>query len=492
MFSISKITFSNLTINSAMKRTFPAIFCLFIILVNISCDNPLENISPALPDGPINFTNQLDKKLLAVGQFEGPSTCTATYIEVPNQTLDSPAYVITNGHCTNIINEDNPIYLDVPLDAKVVFKKLEGITDDKQVSFSTKKIAYGTMKGTDLAIVQLNHSNKELQNAGIFPIKIANNLPIFGGKIQACGYPLSLQPVQLRMSNGIQGNRSSISEFIWLWHDFYANNFKNIFGGSSGSPVFEDLNKGIWGMINTTTIGGLGTCELGAPCEFLSNISPITKNETTYVLDIRKIKGSFNAKGIFDINLSTNELEKPFDLKVSLDLGVRNFGKEQVMNEKLTFEVENFIQTSYRIDPFEAFDKNNNTGFSPVVAGTMQIPFPQKEGFYVLSFLKKNQKSYLTFKIDFTPPNADLIKLNQTKDAEGFYIEPIFKYPEIVNYQWKTGPLATCNCADQSDLEPYFRFAKFVPLNELPAKVCVYGYDLAGNQSKLREFVLTK
>ena len=475
-----------------MNRTSSTIFCLFLIFLNVSCKDPIQNITPSLPDGSVNFNSQLDKKLFSVAQFDGPMSCTATYIEVPNQTLDSPAYIVTNGHCTNIIFEDNPIYTDVPISAKVIFKKIDGIPEKEQLTFTTNKIAYGTMKGTDLAIVQLNHSNRELQNAGLVPMNIAKNIPSFGSKIQTYGYPLSLAPVQLRLSNGEQGNSSSIAEFIWLWHNFYANNFKNIFGGSSGSPVFEDLSKGVWGIINTTTIGGVGNCELGAPCEFLSNVSPQTKNETSYVLDIRNIKGSFNSKGIFDINLPSNELEKPYDLKVSLDMGVRNFRKEQSLNEKLTFEVENFNQTSFRIDPFESFDKKNTTGFSSVSSETMQIPFPQQEGFYVLSFLKRNQKSYLTFKMDFTPPNADLIKLNQNKDPDGFMIEPIFKYPEIVNYQWKTGPLATCNCADQSDLEPYARFPKFVSMSALPAKVCVYGYDLAGNQSKLREFVLTK
>jgi hypothetical protein len=470
---------------------FFLISTLFFYLV--SCSNSLENLSPELQDGSIDATDQkFDKRLYAIGQFLGPMNCTATYIEVPNQTLDSPAYVITNGHCTNFTYEDNPIYVDTPLSAKVTFKRIAGIPEGQQVSFATNKIAYGTMKGTDLAIVELKHSNKELQNAGIFPLKIASSIPSSGSKIQTYGYPLSLQPVQLRLSNGIQGNSSSIAEFIWLWHDFYSNNFKNIAGGSSGSPVFEDLSKGIWGIINTTTIGGIGNCELGAPCEFYSNVVPQTKKETSYVLDIRKISGSFNSKGVFDITLAKNELEKPLDFSVSLDRAVRNFGKEQLLYEKLVFQTSNFAQLSYRIDPFESFDRKNNTGFSPVTADTMQLPYPQKEGFYVLSFLKNNQKSYLTFKMDFTAPSADLIQLTQNKGSDGYSIEPIFKYPEIVNYSWKVGPVAKCNCADKSDLEFYSRFAKFVPITDLPAKVCLYGYDLAGNESNLKEFVLSK
>ena len=94
--------------------------------------------------------------------------------------------------------------------------------------------------------------------------------------------------------------------------------------------------------------------------------------------------------------------------------------------------------------------------------------------------------------MDFTAPNADLIQLSQNKGSDGYSIEPIFKYPEIVNYEWKVGPAANCNCADKTDLEPYYRFAKFISTSELPAKVCIYGFDLAGNESNVKEFILQK
>jgi hypothetical protein len=87
--------------------------------------------------------------------------------------------------------------------------------------------------------------------------------------------------------------------------------------------------------------------------------------------------------------------------------------------------------------------------------------------------------------------DAALIRLNQNKLVGGDYlVHPIFIYPELVSYNWKIGPLATCDCADQKDYQIYNRNPINISAKELPVKICVIGYDLAGNPSKLREFVI--
>jgi hypothetical protein len=115
-------------------------FSFFIVCYLISCSKPFENLSPEFPDGLVDVGNQkFDKRLYAIGQFNGAMTCTATYIEVPNQTLDSPAYIITNGHCTNATFEDNSIYLDEAIDASVTFKLISGIAE-QQIRFTHARV----------------------------------------------------------------------------------------------------------------------------------------------------------------------------------------------------------------------------------------------------------------------------------------------------------------------------------------------------------------
>jgi V8-like Glu-specific endopeptidase len=474
-----------------MKKFLPYILIFKIIVFCTSCKDYIEEEPLNLTDGLINGANStFDARLFSIGQFMGSLTCTATYIEVPNQNMDSPAYVLTNGHCVSDFYSDNTININEPISAEVIFKNMYGIPENQQLRFSTKKIAYSTMKGTDLAIIELNHTNRELQKAGLIPLKIASKIPSNGSSIQAYGYPLSFSPIKLRKSIGVIGKPTMVAEFIWLWNNFFSAELKNISPGSSGSPVFEDLSKGIWGMINTTTIDAIGVCELGAPCEFEMGIIPSTKFETTYILDVTNIYSSFNSSGVFDLNISTNKLEKPNGLKVSLKNGVRNFGKNDLENNKLSF-TSNTISSSYRIDSFESYQWENSSGFNPIHSEITEINFPNQEGFYVLTVLSNGSKNRLTFKMDFTEPAAELIRLNQNKLDNGDYrINPVFVYPELVQFKWKIGSLNSCNCFDDVDYQFYNRIPKFIYKKDLPVKICVMGFDLAANQSKIKEFTI--
>ena len=162
----------------------PSFLFLFILILFNSCKKT------SVPEV-VSATNEL----YAIGQFEGPMTCTGTFVEIANSSPDAPAIVITNGHCTNEVFQDNEIQVNKAINASIVFKKLNDIPESQHVRVNTKSILYGTMKGTDLAIVELNISNKDLIAKGIKPLKIADAYPAIGAKIEAYGYPLSLTPV---------------------------------------------------------------------------------------------------------------------------------------------------------------------------------------------------------------------------------------------------------------------------------------------------------
>lgn len=460
----------------------PSFLFLLILVLFSSCKKT------SVPEV-VSSTNEL----YAIGQFEGPQTCTATFVEIPNSSPEAPAIVITNGHCTNEVFQDNEIQVNKAMNASIVFKKLNDIPESQHIRVNTKSILYGTMKGTDLAIVELNISNKDLIAKGIKPLKIADAYPAIGAKIEAYGYPLSLTPVYLRKSEDVLGPSSNISEFIWMWKGLFSSNFKDIYPGSSGSPVFASGGKSIIGMINTTTIGATGECELGAPCELGIGKTPIVKENTTYIIDATKIKNCFNSQGVFDINLASFPFEKPSNFKVNMKYFFRNFSSNSI-GKDFEIEVENPSNTAYKLESFQQFDANNKSGFISNNSSIISGKIPSTEGYYVVSVMKDNrfdQIKYLTFKVDLTGPSTSLIEIERIKlESGGFNVRPIFKYPELTQFDWKYGPENSCNCNELSSYTPFNRIPVQVNANELPFKFCIIGFDLAGNKSGIKEFVL--
>jgi V8-like Glu-specific endopeptidase len=463
-----------------MNRTTYLLFLTLILFISCKKNN--------VPEG---ITN--GNELYAIGQFEGPMTCTATFVEIPNSSPDAPAIVITNGHCTNNVFQENEIQINLPITASVVFKKIEGISEKQQIRVATKRILYGTMKGQDLAIVELNISNKDLIAKGIEAMKIADVAPALGAKIEAFGYPLSLEPVHLRKSEDVLGPFAFISEFIWLWEKLYSSNFKDIYSGSSGSPVFASGERSIFGLINTTTIGAVGECELGSPCEIAPGKTPIVKENRTYIVDITKLKNCFNNQGVFDINSNTFPYEKPSGFRISLKNGFRNFSTNSI-GFNMDIIVENPANTAYKVENFLQFDPKNKAGFISNNKSIISIPIPSQEGYYVVSVLKDNminQIKYLTFKVDITGPSKDLINIETIKlQNGGFEVRPIFKYPELTQFEWKYGSVNSCDCTDPNGYTYFNRIPILVGPNELPFKFCIIGYDLANNKSGVKEFII--
>lgn len=436
--------------------------------------------------------SELKKEISGVGLFEGSMSCTASFVEIPNMNIDSPAIVITNGHCTSDFYLDNTIHTNLSINATIVFNKLEGVPDDKLIQVKAKKILYSTMKGTDLAIIQLEVSNKFLIDKGIVPLKISNNIPMIGTKLIAYGYPRFLNPLYLRKSEDYLGAPSIISEFIWLWKNLHSAKFQNIYSGSSGSPVFASSENAIFGMINTTTIGAVGECELGAPCELRKNQNPSVASNTSYIVDVTNLYKCFY-NGVFDVNDPSFPYEKPSSFGIKLKNDVRNFGNNQ-LGQDIELIIDDPINTSYKVESFKEFDPLNSNNFSNNNNSVVYLKNPNDEGYYVISVMKNNQFNqvkYLTFKNDFTAPSENAINIESIPtDAEGYSVRPIFKYPELTQFDWKHGLSSSCNCNDPSGYNTYNRIAVQVSKSELPYKFCIIGYDLANNKTAAKEFII--
>ena len=178
-----------------------------------------------------------------VGRFRGGGSCTASFLKpVAGGLADSaPAYVITAGHCISM-GPSNEVILDLPASNISATFGYFIDTPDQQVRFNSKRIAYSSMKGTDLAIVELDATDGQVAAMGYRPLEFSSDPPAPGEPILITGIPSSSIPseeVFLRQAGCTHGGEACLVEFIWTFYSFHRNDCADIKGGASGSPVLS-------------------------------------------------------------------------------------------------------------------------------------------------------------------------------------------------------------------------------------------------------------
>lgn len=128
-----------------------------------------------------------------VGRFRGGGSCTACFLKpVAGGLADSaPAYVITGGHCISMQGPSNEVILDRPASNVSVTFGYFIDTQDQQARFNAKRIAYSSMKGTDIAIVELDATYGQVAGKGYRPLEFSRAPPAPGEGILITGIPSS-------------------------------------------------------------------------------------------------------------------------------------------------------------------------------------------------------------------------------------------------------------------------------------------------------------
>ena len=188
-----------------------------------------------------------------VGRFRGGATCTAVFIRPSGDDPpgDAPAYVLTNGHCVGFLAA-NEVILGGETGATVTFAFFHDATD-RQVRVAARRVAHATMKGQDLAVVELGVGYRELVDQGIRPWGLAGYVPAPGlnEPVVVVGAPLQSDPSLsfLRLAACRAGGRAPVVlERQWHWFDLDRNGCADIAGGSSGSPVLSrEARARSWG-----------------------------------------------------------------------------------------------------------------------------------------------------------------------------------------------------------------------------------------------------
>lgn len=191
------------------------------------------------------------------------SNCSGSLIKLSGQSVDSPAIMMTNGHCIKNKGRGFLKAGEVVVNRRVVYKA--ELYNDKMdlIPVRSKKLLYATMTNTDVAYYELGKTYSELSALGVESFELDTFMPLIGTKIDIVsgywdrGYRCHVDGFAFALREGDWTFTNSIR---------YADKGCETIGGTSGSPIIETATRKVIGINNTGNREG-GTCTLNNPCE---------------------------------------------------------------------------------------------------------------------------------------------------------------------------------------------------------------------------------
>ncbi|GAA3611123.1 S1 family peptidase [Microlunatus ginsengisoli] len=441
----------------------------------------VEVASPLVPAPQLD--NEQAERYSGVAQIREDSACTGWLLDTQ---ADGPAYLITNGHCTQARNLlPTEVGLDLPAESAVTFGRGGRASS---LTVKAKRVVYSSMNGTDVSVVELNASLPRLRNNGIEAYRPAPQLPS-GRLVDNVGVPVQGVPagqIAPRIGQCVTGEPVGVIELGWFFDGAQAVDCPGILGGSSGSPLFDRTDR-VVGMITTTTAGATaagGECWLNKPCERTESGARVVP-DTSYAVGVQELTGCF-PDGRFALADGCS-LPRP-GLVASAVLASVNAGTDTISAE-LTAPRPTSVWTG--VAPLTDADAcaDPATYERTVAAGqrktVIQTDLPTAEGFYVWCLqdvAAPDQPARVVLQRDLTPP-ARTPRLSVEQGKEGVRVQPVFSPPELSDFRIKYGPAASTDCADTAGYVAFRRVPAFIPADALPVRFCYVGADLAGNET---------
>lgn len=279
-----------------------------------------------LPDVEVNSSKvnwellsvEKGRKYNGVGLLEQHSfgICTAFFLDTQGVT-QSPAYAVTNGHCYDGSTFPKPQEVLINQPSTLVFKLnyfKDGVNRVRPVR--VRRIVYATMKGTDITVLELDTSFKQLVKEGFTPLKIDPVPAPVGEPVEIIGIPLNgVEPSRTFLHRSVCeiGQSVNVREDVYQWEKSIRNRC-SLVGGMSGSPVVSLQSNRVVAIANTGVDDNAISqpeCSLNRPCEISTNGKVSTLAKENYAQRVSDIASCFDRRGIFNLALSSCRLEKP-------------------------------------------------------------------------------------------------------------------------------------------------------------------------------------
>jgi len=450
--------------------------------------------SPSSPGDLIRAAQARDTSLAAIGRVTGlPEPCTAWLVDV-GAAGDTPAYALTAGRCVGIEDTSTVITGQPATGAAIAFSTFAPTSvagAPSPVEVPVRAVAWASMRGTDLAVLELGATYPELAARGVAPIEVAAPLAS-GGQVLLAGVPVRGVPgdaVHLRGTRCTVGGSVQLLEAPWLWPVLQSSDCRGFLGGSEGSPALDSAGRAV-GMGATSTIGAEEgrDCYPGRPCEVSRETLEVVADRT-YLVAVDGLAGCFPG-GSFRLGEGCS-LESPAGVVVaSAQPTVARPGSQVrilVPEQRPGSGVAVLVGKVGQVGCGEA------AGWTPelVVGGGVTVMMPPIQGFALACVGSPGQPTPLVIEADAAAPDSGSLGLEQSRVEAGVEIRPTSDSPDITGFLWVGGPLGSTDCASTEGYVAYPGRPAVVEVADLPMTVCVIGVDVAGNRTAPESFEVT-
>jgi V8-like Glu-specific endopeptidase len=224
------------------------------------------------------------------------SNCSGSVVRPPAAKDTDPALVMSNGHCVKLMGANEVIRNQT---SSRTFTLLDSAGNALGTLRSTK-IAYATMKDTDVSFYQLNQTYAQIRTR--YPstraLTLSTTHPAQGTSIQVVsGYWKTIYSCQ------VDGFAYQLKEDVWTWRDSirYTSSCNTI-GGTSGSPVIDTGTGTVVGINNTGNESG-ERCTLNNPCEVSQSGEITVRQGINYAQEIYNIPACIGTGNQFTLTL---------------------------------------------------------------------------------------------------------------------------------------------------------------------------------------------
>ena len=459
-----------------------------------------REVSPAEPEegAPSMLLSNSDgrnDRWRGIGHFRGSSQCTAVLIATGNE--DGPAYALSNGHCIEWLA--NGAVTDVST-GDVIFNFFVD-TQEQQIPVPVARVAYSTMQGLDVAILELEPTLGSLRVQGLQPFELAQTpLPI-GEQVRVLGIPvvgIDAEESFLRQEVCRTTGRADLLEFEWHFFDTYRTTCQDIFGGSSGSPLFSTESNTLYALINTVVAGDT-PCYLGMPCEIGEGQVALNPMHS-YATPVDGLGACFGGSGRFAL---TPDCPLPPIDQLELSGFPLSAGMPPLTWDLTLSGTQPFYR--YKTGPASATDCRVPDGYSAPIAladrSHIDDPIPTGDGAYLFcvqagespsvdaTWQSLDHPTVIWAEVDTVPPTK-VPQLHVQDFGDSYRVEPLFEVPELSDFLLKVGPANATDCATDEDYFRYRRIPIRIPKADAPVRVCVIGFDFANNATPPLDTVL--